>query len=121
LSGCKVEDILSVPRYITIEKSYIIHTIVLYHHFPAIKSGITAKISHHNFAIVLKRSGASTEFISESLGHHNLATKFSKLNAGDVLITSLALFSISLRKIRISLKSPRGRGLVVIRVKSFSL
>ena len=42
------------------------------------KIGITHKITsytaRHSFATVLKRSGASIEFISESLGHSNLQT-----------------------------------------------
>lgn len=40
--------------------------------------GITQPVStytaRHSFATVLKRSGASTEFISESLGHSNITT-----------------------------------------------
>jgi integrase len=35
---------------------------------------ITSYTARHSFATVLKRSGASVEFISESLGHSNLAT-----------------------------------------------
>ncbi|MCK9613289.1 MAG: site-specific integrase [Bacteroidales bacterium] len=35
---------------------------------------ITSYTARHSFATVLKRSGASMEFISESLGHSNLAT-----------------------------------------------
>jgi integrase len=35
---------------------------------------ITSYTARHSFATVLKRSGASIEFISESLGHSNLAT-----------------------------------------------
>jgi len=35
---------------------------------------ITGYSARHSFASVMKRSGASTEFISESLGHSNLAT-----------------------------------------------
>ena len=35
---------------------------------------VTSYIARHSFATVLKRSGASTEFISESLGHSNLQT-----------------------------------------------
>lgn len=42
------------------------------------KIGITHKVTsytaRHSFATVLKRSGASIEFISESLGHSNLQT-----------------------------------------------
>jgi site-specific recombinase XerD len=44
----------------------------------ASKLGITNKVTtyvaRHSFATVLKRSGASTEFISEALGHSNLKT-----------------------------------------------
>jgi site-specific recombinase XerD len=35
---------------------------------------VTSYVSRHSFATVLKRSGVSTEFIKESLGHSNLAT-----------------------------------------------
>jgi len=35
---------------------------------------VTTYTARHSFATVLKRSGASTEFISESLGHKNLQT-----------------------------------------------
>ena len=35
---------------------------------------VTTYVARHSFATVLKRSGASTEFISESLGHHNVKT-----------------------------------------------
>lgn len=34
----------------------------------------TTYVARHSFATVLKRSGASTEFISEALGHSNLKT-----------------------------------------------
>ncbi|MEI7501067.1 MAG: site-specific integrase [Bacteroidota bacterium] len=34
----------------------------------------TTYVARHSFATVLKRSGASVEFISESLGHKNIAT-----------------------------------------------
>ena len=39
-----------------------------------IKKEVTTYTARHSFATVLKRSGASTEFISESLGHSNLTT-----------------------------------------------
>jgi len=39
-----------------------------------IKKEVTTYTARHSFATVMKRSGASTEFISESLGHSNLAT-----------------------------------------------
>ncbi|MEI6747806.1 MAG: site-specific integrase [Bacteroidota bacterium] len=39
-----------------------------------IKEKVTSYVSRHSFATVLKRSGVSTEFIKESLGHSNLAT-----------------------------------------------
>ncbi len=40
---------------------------------------VTTYTARHSFATVLKRSGASTEFISESLGHKNLQTTESYL------------------------------------------
>lgn len=39
-----------------------------------IKQKVTSYTARHSFATVLKRTGASTEFISESLGHSNLNT-----------------------------------------------
>ena len=39
-----------------------------------ITTNITTYTARHSFATVLKRSGTSIEFISESLGHHNLNT-----------------------------------------------
>jgi len=39
-----------------------------------IMSKVTSYTARHSFATVLKRSGASIEFISESLGHSNLQT-----------------------------------------------
>lgn len=39
-----------------------------------LKNKITSYTARHSFATVLKRSGASTEFISESLGHNSLTT-----------------------------------------------
>ncbi len=39
-----------------------------------IANKVTSYTARHSFATVLKRTGASLEFISESLGHSNLAT-----------------------------------------------
>jgi integrase len=39
-----------------------------------ITANVTTYTARHSFATVLKRSGASMEFISESLGHHSLST-----------------------------------------------
>jgi len=39
-----------------------------------IKNKITSYTARHSFATILKRSGASTEYISESLGHSSLPT-----------------------------------------------
>ena len=44
---------------------------------------ITTYVARHSFATVLKRSGASTEFISESLGHSNLAVTENYLDSFD--------------------------------------
>lgn len=45
-----------------------------------LKQIITTYTARHSFATVLKRSGASIEFISESLGHANLSTTESYLS-----------------------------------------
>jgi integrase len=42
---------------------------------------ITTYVARHSFATVLKRSGASTEFISESLGHSSLAVTENYLDS----------------------------------------
>ncbi len=39
-----------------------------------IEKDVSTYTARHSFATVMKRSGASTEFISESLGHSNLST-----------------------------------------------
>ena len=39
-----------------------------------ISQPVTTYSARHSFATVLKRSGASTEFISDALGHSNLNT-----------------------------------------------
>ena len=39
-----------------------------------IKNKVTTYTARHSFATILKRSGASVEFISESLGHSSLTT-----------------------------------------------
>jgi len=44
-----------------------------------IKQPVTTMTARHSFATVLKRTGASTEFISESLGHTNVQTTDSYL------------------------------------------
>jgi integrase/recombinase XerD len=44
-----------------------------------IKTNVTTYVARHSFATVLKRSGASIEFISEALGHSNLKTTQSYL------------------------------------------
>lgn len=46
-----------------------------------IESKITTYTARHTFATVLKRGGAPTEFISESLGHQNLKTTESYLDS----------------------------------------
>jgi len=39
-----------------------------------IKKHVTTYTARHSFSTVLKRSGASIEYISESLGHKNIST-----------------------------------------------
>jgi len=46
-----------------------------------IKKHITSYSARHSYATVMKRSGASIEFISESLGHSNLQTTESYLGS----------------------------------------
>lgn len=44
-----------------------------------IQKSATTYVARHSFATILQRSGASTEFISEALGHSNVATTQSYL------------------------------------------
>jgi integrase len=46
-----------------------------------INQGVTTYAARHSFATILKKSGASTEFISEALGHSNLKTTQSYLGS----------------------------------------
>ncbi len=46
-----------------------------------IDKNLTTYVARHSFSTVLKRSGVSTEFISEALGHHSLATTESYLDS----------------------------------------
>ncbi len=46
-----------------------------------IEKNITTYTARHSFSTVLKRAGAPTEFISESLGHSNLKTTESYLDS----------------------------------------
>ncbi len=46
-----------------------------------ISKKVTTYTARHSFSTVLKRSGVSTEFISEALGHHNLSTTESYLDS----------------------------------------
>ena len=46
-----------------------------------IEENITTYTARHSFSTVLKRSGAPIEFISESLGHHDLKTTESYLDS----------------------------------------
>lgn len=46
-----------------------------------IEKEITTYYARHSFATILKRSGASTEFISDSLGHQSITTTRSYLDS----------------------------------------
>ena len=48
-----------------------------------IEKNVTTYTARHSFSTILKRSGASTEFISESLGHTNLNTTERYLDSFD--------------------------------------
>ncbi len=49
-----------------------------------VSNKVTSYTARHSFATVLKRSGASLEFISESLGHNSLTTTESYLAAFEI-------------------------------------
>jgi len=49
-----------------------------------LKKEVTTYTARHSFATVLKRSGASTEFISESLGHSNIFVTESYLSSFEI-------------------------------------
>ncbi len=46
-----------------------------------IEKNITTYVARHTFSTVMKRSGASTEFIQEALGHTNIKTTESYLDS----------------------------------------
>ena len=70
---------------------------------------LTTYVARHTFATVLKRSGASLEFISESLGHKDLKTTENYLGSFEFslkesfkknYLTFNNVFSIIIRKFR---------------------
>ena len=46
-----------------------------------VEKDVTTYTARHSFSTILKRSGASTEYISEALGHSNLQTTESYLDS----------------------------------------
>ena len=46
-----------------------------------IERNVTCYVARHTFSTVMKRSGASTEFIQEALGHTNIKTTESYLDS----------------------------------------
>ena len=46
-----------------------------------IDKNVTTYYARHSFSTILKRSGASTEFIGEQLGHQSLTTTQSYLDS----------------------------------------
>jgi integrase/recombinase XerD len=48
-----------------------------------IKRKVTTYYARHSYATIMKKGGASTEFISESLGHTNIKTTSSYLDSFD--------------------------------------
>jgi integrase/recombinase XerD len=46
-----------------------------------IEKSVTTYVARHTFSTVMKRSGASTEFIQEALGHTNLKTTENYLDS----------------------------------------
>ena len=67
----------------------------------SIKKPVTTYAARHSFATVLKRSGASTELISEMLGHSNLKTTknyLASFESETLKHTAKALTAFSHRK-----------------------
>ncbi|MDP1762306.1 MAG: site-specific integrase [Sediminibacterium sp.] len=52
-------------------------------HDVGVNKPVTTYYARHSFATILRRSGASTELISESLGHSNIKTTASYLDSFD--------------------------------------
>lgn len=79
-----LSDDLSPERELAIKRQ-LIKQINKYMRIIADKVGIqkdiTSYVARHSFATVLKRSGASREFISESLGHRDLHTTENYLDS----------------------------------------
>jgi site-specific recombinase XerD len=46
-----------------------------------IEKSVTTYVARHTFSTVMKRSGASTEFIQEALGHTNIKTTENYLDS----------------------------------------
>ena len=46
-----------------------------------IENSVTTYVARHTFSTVMKRSGASTEFIQEALGHTNIKTTENYLDS----------------------------------------
>jgi site-specific recombinase XerD len=46
-----------------------------------IEKSVTTYVARHTFSTVMKRSGASTEFIQEAHGHTNIKTTENYLNS----------------------------------------
>jgi integrase/recombinase XerD len=46
-----------------------------------IEKKVTTYVARHTFSTVMKRSGASTEFIQEALGHTNIKTTENYLDS----------------------------------------
>jgi len=67
-----------------------------------IKNKVTTYTARHSFATILKRSGASIEFISESLGHSNIKTTESYLASFEMV--TKRKFAENLTKFKINKK-----------------
>jgi len=46
-----------------------------------IEKTVTTYVARHTFSTIMKRSGASTEFIQEALGHTNIKTTENYLDS----------------------------------------
>jgi integrase/recombinase XerD len=66
-----------------------------------IEKNVTTIVSRHSFSTQLKRSGVSTEFIQESLGHSDKRTTENHLNSFENEVKNLCTKASDLKKIEL--------------------
>jgi len=60
-----------------------------------IEKKVTTYVARHTFSTVLKRSGVSTEFIQESLGHTDIRTTENYLDSFEINVKKEFAFKLT--------------------------